>query len=75
MRCSSSTRLGGAWRTKAKVRAALLGGEDPDEWDLPPEPKGMRRATYEQWVARCDAAEEMLNARLVRAAAGLMRRL
>ena len=44
--------IGRAWRTKAKVKAALLGDEDPDQWDLPPKPKGMRRATYERWVAR-----------------------
>ncbi|ANY79687.1 hypothetical protein BB934_16835 [Microvirga ossetica] len=67
--------IGRAWRTKAKVKAALLGNEDPDEWDLPPKPKGMRWATYERWVARYDAAEEMLDAQLVMAAARLMKRL
>jgi hypothetical protein len=36
-----------AWRTKAKVNARLLGDSDPDQWDLPPKPKGMRWATYE----------------------------
>jgi hypothetical protein len=40
--------IGRAWRTKAKVKAALLGNEDPDEWDLPPKPKGMHWATYER---------------------------
>lgn len=67
--------IGRAWRTKDKVKAALLGDEDPDEWDLPPKPKGMRWATYERWVAKYDAAEEMLDARLVMAAARLMKRL
>jgi hypothetical protein len=67
--------IGRAWRTKAKVKAALLGDEDPDEWDLPPKPKGMRWATYENWVARYDAAEEMLDAQLAMAAARLMKRL
>lgn len=67
--------IGRAWRTKAKVKASLLGTEDPDEWDLPPRPKGMRWATYERWVARYDAAEEMLNTQLILAAARLMRRL
>ena len=67
--------IGRAWRTKAKVKAALLGDEDPDEWDLPPKPKGMRWATYERWVAKYDAAEEMLDAQLVMAAARLMKRL
>ena len=57
------------------MKAALLGAADPDEWDLPPKPKGMRWATYERWVARFDAAEETLDAQLVMAAARLMKRL
>jgi len=57
--------IGRAWRTKAKVKAALLEDEDSDEWDLPPKPNGMRWATYEKGVARYDAAEEMLDAQLV----------
>jgi hypothetical protein len=67
--------IGRAWRTKAKVKAILLGDEDPDEWDLPPKPKGMRWATYERWVAKYDAAEEMLDTQLVMATARLMKRL
>jgi hypothetical protein len=67
--------IGRAWRTKAKVKEALLGDEDPDEWDLPPKPKGMRWTTYDRWVAKYDAAEEMLDAQLVMAAARLMKRL
>jgi hypothetical protein len=49
-----------AWRTKAKVKARLLGDADPDKWDLPPRPKGMKKKTYERWEARYDEAEEML---------------
>ncbi len=56
------------------MKAALLGDEDPDEWDLPPKPKGMRWATYERSVAKYDAAEEMLDAQLAMAAARLMRK-
>ncbi|MBD2749627.1 hypothetical protein IC232_23395 [Microvirga sp. BT688] len=67
--------IGRAWRTKAKVKATLLGDADPDEWDVPPKPKGMRWATYERWVAKYDAAEEMLDAQLAMAAARLMKRL
>jgi hypothetical protein len=67
--------IGRAWRTKAKVKAALLGDEDPDEWDLPPKPKGMRWATYERWMAKYDAAEEMLDAQLIMAAARLIKRM
>ena len=65
--------IGRAWRIKAKVKSALLGNEDPDEWDLPPKPKGMHWATYERCVARYDAAEEMLDAQLILAAARLMK--
>ena len=57
------------------MKAALLGDEHPDEWDLPSKPKGMRWATYERWIAKYDAAEEMLDTQLVRAAARLMKRL
>ena len=46
-----------------------------DGWDLPPKPKGMRWATYEKCVDRFDAAEEMLDAQPIIAAARLMRRL
>jgi hypothetical protein len=48
----------------AKVEARLIGGEDPDEWDLPPKPEGMRWATYEWWVAHYDAAEDTIDAQL-----------
>jgi hypothetical protein len=61
--------------TEARVKAALTGDEGPDEGDLPPKPKGMRWATYKRWVAKYDAAEEMLDAQLVIAAARLMKRL
>jgi hypothetical protein len=67
--------IGRAWRTKAKVKTRLLGDADPDEWDLPPKPKGMRWATYERWVARYDAAEEMLDVQLAMPASRLMKRL
>jgi hypothetical protein len=67
--------IGRAWRTKAKVKAALLGDADPDEWDVPPKPKGMRWATYERWVAKYDAAEEALDTILTVAMARLIKRL
>ena len=67
--------IGRAWRTKAKVKAVLLGNEDPDGWGLPPKPTGMRWATYERWVARYDDAEEMLDAQLAMAVARLMKRV
>jgi hypothetical protein len=57
------------------VKAALIGDEDPGEWDLPPKPRGMRWATYERWVARYDATEELLDTRIVLAAARPMKRI
>ena len=65
--------IGRAWRIKAKVKARLIGDEDPDEWDLPPKPKGMRWATYEKWEAKYDAAEEALDAHCSLALARLMK--
>ncbi len=66
--------IGRAWRTKAKVKARLIGDEDPDEWDLPPKPKGMRWATYEKWEAKYDAAEDAIDALCGLALARLMKR-
>jgi hypothetical protein len=66
--------IGRAWRTKAKVKARLIGDEDPDEWDLPPKPKGMRWKTYEKWEAKFDAAEDALEAHCSLALARLMDR-
>ena len=65
--------VGRAWRTKAKLKAKLLGDEDPDEWDLSPKPKGMRWATYERWVERYDAAEDALDAHCALALARLIK--
>ena len=53
--------VGRAWRTKEKVKQRLIGDEDPDEWDLPLKPKGMRLRTYERWEAKYDRAEEALD--------------
>jgi hypothetical protein len=55
---------GRLWRTKSKVKTRLIGDEDPDDWDLPPKPKGMRWATYERRVAEYDIAESALDMRL-----------
>ena len=45
---------------QAKIRARLIGDLDPDEWDLPPKPKGMRWRTYNRYVERYDAYEATL---------------
>jgi hypothetical protein len=57
------------------MKARLPENADPDKWDLPPKPKGMRGATYEGWVARYDTAKDVLDTQLVIAAARLMKRL
>src|SRR4051812_33975633 len=62
-----------AWRTKAKVKARLLGDSDPDEWDLPPKPKGMRLRTYERLEAKYDRAEEALDYQLCIAVGRLLK--
>ncbi|WP_457092933.1 hypothetical protein [Microvirga sp. P5_D2] len=72
---SSGERHGAADEGVVLVFEVLLGDADPDKWDVPPKPKGMGWATYERWVARYDAAEEMLDAQLAMAAARLMKRL
>ncbi len=66
--------VGRAWHTKAKVKQRLLGDADPDDWDLPPRPKGMRWRTYARWEARYDAAEDALDQRVCLAVARLIKR-
>jgi hypothetical protein len=58
-----------------KVKTRPIGYEVVDDWDLLSKPKAMRSATYERWAAKYDAAEAMLDAQLVMAAARLMMRL
>jgi hypothetical protein len=63
-----------AWRTKAKVKARLIGDADPDEWDLPPKPKWMRLSTYARWEAKYDEAEDILEEQCAFAVARFMKR-
>jgi hypothetical protein len=46
---------------KAKVKSRLIGNRDPNEWDLPPKPKWMRWRTYNRYVERYDAYEDILD--------------
>jgi hypothetical protein len=50
-----------AHRGQAKIKARLIADLDPDEWDLPPKPKGMRWSTYNRYVERYDAYEAILD--------------
>ena len=44
---------------KAKIKSRLIGGLDPDDWELPPKPKWMRWRTYNRLVERFDAYDDM----------------
>jgi hypothetical protein len=63
-----------AHRGKARINARLcrIGGFDPDKWDFPPKPKGMRWRTYQRleeqskrYKAILDEGIEELAARLL----------
>jgi hypothetical protein len=56
------------------VKQRLLGDADPDEWDLPPKPKGMRWRTYTRWEAKYDRAEAALNRSLCLAVTRLLKK-
>jgi hypothetical protein len=62
-----------AHRGKAKIKARLIADLDPDEWDLPPKPKWMRWHTYNRYVERYDAYEEILNYGIAELAAKLLK--
>ena len=67
--------VGRAWRTQAKIKARLIGDENPENWDLPPKPKRMRLRTYQRWEAKYDEAEEALDNALCISVARLMKRV
>jgi hypothetical protein len=46
---------------KERIKARLIGDLDPDEWQLPPKPKGMRWKTYNKYEWRFDRYEEILD--------------
>jgi hypothetical protein len=51
-----------AWRAKSKINSRLcaLGGFDPDDWEFPPKPKGMRWRTYRGYEYRFDRQEDAI---------------
>ena len=57
-----------AHRGKHKIKSKLIGELDPDEWALPPKPKGMRWQTYNEHVAKFDRCEELLDNMCLKAA-------
>ena len=50
-----------AHRGQAKIKACLIGDNNPDESALPPKPKWMRWKTYNSFVERFDKYEAILN--------------
>jgi hypothetical protein len=56
---------------QAKIKARLIGENDPDEWDLPPKPKGMRWKTYNRHEEKFDHYEAILDHGCVALAAKL----
>jgi hypothetical protein len=53
-----------AHRAQAKIKARLIAGLDPDEWDLPPKPKWMGWRTYGRYVQKFDAYEDILSQKI-----------
>jgi hypothetical protein len=58
---------------QSKIKNRLIGDLDPDDWDLPPKPKGMRWRTYQRFVDRFDQLEERLDREFLVAAARNLR--
>ena len=54
-------RVNRAHRGKAKIKQRLIGGCDPDDWELPPKPKWMRWPTYDRYVERFDKYQAILD--------------
>jgi hypothetical protein len=50
-----------AHRGQAKIKARLIGDNDPHEWALPPKPKWMRWRTYDHYVERFDRYQAILD--------------
>ena len=63
-----------AHRGQAKIKSRLIGKHDPDEWVLPPKPKWMRWNTYNRYVQRFDAYEDILDRHTIGVAARLTSR-
>jgi hypothetical protein len=69
-----SDRTNRAHLGKARIKARLIADLDPDKWDLPPKPKWMRWRTYNLYVERYDAYEDILDRGTFELAAKLMGR-
>jgi len=47
--------------SREKVKARLIGGLNPREWELPPKPKWMRWRTYERLAEKYYAQEDRID--------------
>lgn len=47
-------------QAKIRSRLCMIGGFDPDKWELPPKPKWMRWRTYNRAVEKFERYESML---------------
>jgi hypothetical protein len=64
-----------AHRGQAKIKAKLcrIGGFDPQQWEFPPKPKGMRWRSYQRLEERFDRYEAILDDGIEELAARLFR--
>ncbi|CAN5193647.1 hypothetical protein BH10PSE11_BH10PSE11_08410 [soil metagenome] len=60
-----SGRDGRAHLGQSKIKSRLIGELDPDDWDLPPKPKGMRWATYNRHTEKFDGYGDILDSGIV----------
>ncbi len=58
---NDATSRAHAGKARINSRLCSIAGLDPEDWDLPPKPKGMRWPTYERHVARFDRYEDVLD--------------
>ena len=68
------TAVDRAHRSKAKIKARLIGDCNLEEWNLPPKPKWMRWRTYQRYVDKYDRYEAVLDEGTVALLARLMAR-
>ena len=58
-----------AGQARIKARLCSIGGLDPEDWDFPPKPKGMRWQTYNRYERQYDRYDEILDSGLLELAA------
>ncbi len=58
-------------QSKINSRLCSIGKFDPEDWELPPKPKGMRWETYRRYEEKFDNYEQILDDRLFAKLAGM----